>query len=248
MLYIIGIGLGDEKDITLKGLESIKKCDFVYLENYTSKLTNAKIADLERLYGKKIIPADRSLIENSNELLQKSKKNNAAFLVIGDPFGATTHVNLLLEAKKQNIEVKIIHNTSILNAIGEVGLELYKLGHVTSIPFHNKDIKTAIKVFNKNYKNDMHTLFLLDLDPINNRYMTVKEAIDYLLRNNINKNILAVGCSAIGSDEPEIKADKLENLKDYDFKKYPQCLIIPAKKLHFIEEEALKLHSSAGST
>ena len=131
-----------------------------------------------------------------------------------------------------------------LNAIGEIGLELYKYGHITSIPFNNEDIKTPIGIFNKNHKNNLHTLFLLDLDPKNNRYMTINQAINYLLKNKINENLLAIGCAAIGSDHPEIKVDKLKNLKDYNFKKYPQCLIIPAKKLHFIEEEALELSTS----
>lgn len=241
MLYLIGIGLSDEKDITLKGLEAIKRCNLIYLENYTSKLINTKIEDLEKLYGKKVILADRNLVENSNEIIEASKTKNTALLVIGDPFGATTHINLILEAKKQNIKIKIIHNTSILNAIGEVGLELYKFGHVTSIPFNNKDIKTPIEIFNKNYKNNLHTLFLLDLDPKNNKYMTIGEATNYLLKNNINKNILAVGCTAIGSEKPEIKVDKLIDLKDKNFSKYPQCLIIPSKKLHFVEEEIMEL-------
>ena len=39
MLYIIGLGLGDEKDITLRGLEAIKICDKVYIEAYTSLLS-----------------------------------------------------------------------------------------------------------------------------------------------------------------------------------------------------------------
>jgi hypothetical protein len=39
MLFIIGLGLGDCKDITVRGLEIIKKCDRVYLESYTSILT-----------------------------------------------------------------------------------------------------------------------------------------------------------------------------------------------------------------
>ena len=29
MLYIIGLGLGDVKDITVKGLELVRKCDKV---------------------------------------------------------------------------------------------------------------------------------------------------------------------------------------------------------------------------
>ena len=50
-LYMIGIGLSDEKDISLKGLEAVRKCDKIYLESYTSKL-NCSIKDLENLYGK----------------------------------------------------------------------------------------------------------------------------------------------------------------------------------------------------
>lgn len=38
MFFIIGLGLGDVKDITVKGLEIIKKCDQVFLEAYTSVL------------------------------------------------------------------------------------------------------------------------------------------------------------------------------------------------------------------
>lgn len=38
MLYLIGLGLSDETDITVKGLETVKKCSRVYLEAYTSIL------------------------------------------------------------------------------------------------------------------------------------------------------------------------------------------------------------------
>ena len=42
MLYVIGLGLSDETDITVKGLEAVKKCERVYLEAYTSILTVGK--------------------------------------------------------------------------------------------------------------------------------------------------------------------------------------------------------------
>lgn len=38
MLYLIGLGLGDENDITVKGLKAIQSCDVVYLEHYTAIL------------------------------------------------------------------------------------------------------------------------------------------------------------------------------------------------------------------
>lgn len=38
MLYLVGLGLSDEKDITVRGLEVVRKADRVYLEAYTSIL------------------------------------------------------------------------------------------------------------------------------------------------------------------------------------------------------------------
>lgn len=38
MLYLVGLGLADEKDITVRGLEVVKSASKVYLEAYTSIL------------------------------------------------------------------------------------------------------------------------------------------------------------------------------------------------------------------
>ena len=38
MLYIVGLGLADEKDISVRGLEIVKKAERVYLEAYTAIL------------------------------------------------------------------------------------------------------------------------------------------------------------------------------------------------------------------
>lgn len=45
MFYIIGLGLADEKDISVKGLEVVRKAERVYLEAYTAVL----LVDKERL-------------------------------------------------------------------------------------------------------------------------------------------------------------------------------------------------------
>jgi len=243
MLYLIGIGLNDEKDISVKGLEAVKKCEAVYLESYTSKLA-CSIEDLEKFYGKKIITADRDLVEKKAEetILKDAKEKDTALLIIGDVFGATTHVDLLLRAKKEKIETKIIHNASILTAIGVTGLELYKFGKVTSIPFENENVKSPIEVLENNQKIGLHTLFLLDLDPKNNKFLTVSDAAKYLLNNGVDENKLTIACAQLGSDEPFITVDKLKALEKLEVDKYPQCLIIPGK-LHFMEEGSLKIYS-----
>jgi diphthine methyl ester synthase len=47
MLYLVGLGLADETDITVKGLEMVKNAERVYLEAYTSIL----LVDKEKLVG-----------------------------------------------------------------------------------------------------------------------------------------------------------------------------------------------------
>ena len=42
MLYFVGLGLGDAKDITVNGLEVVRGAKRVYLEAYTSILTVGK--------------------------------------------------------------------------------------------------------------------------------------------------------------------------------------------------------------
>jgi diphthine synthase len=248
-LYMIGLGLNDEKDITLKGLEAIKKCDYLFLEDYTSKLS-VPVEKLEKLYGKSIFLATRELVEKrAEEILDKAVEKNIGFLVIGDVFSATMHVDLFLRAKEKDIEVKIIHNTSILNAVGIVGLELYKFGKTTSMPFFEKSFvpETPYDVIKENRKTGLHTLLLLDIKKDLNKYMTVNDAINQLLEieekrkeNIFSKETLIVGCARIGSETPIIKYGKASDLLRYDFGEPLHCIIIPGK-LHFMEDDMLKL-------
>src|SRR3989338_7721878 len=240
-LYFIGLGLGDEKDITLKGLEAIEKADKVYLENYTSRLSGATREGLEKFYKKKIILADREMVESKADetILKDAKHHNVAFLAIGDPFSATTHVSLKLRADELKIKTIVIANSSIINSVGITGLDLYKFGRITTIPFQNENITSPYEVVQNNLENNMHTLVLLDLDPSNEKFMTVSQAISYLLRVGMSKNQLCIGCAGIGSDDPQIKAAKAIDLEKKKFTKYPQCIIV-VSKLHFMEEEALK--------
>ncbi|CAH1782847.1 unnamed protein product, partial [Owenia fusiformis] len=135
MFYLIGLGLGDVKDITVKGLEIVRGCSRVYLEAYTSILTVGKEA-LEEFYGRTIILADRDLVEQgSDEILEDADNTDVAFLVVGDPFGATTHSDLVLRSVEKGIGYRVIHNASIMNAVGCCGLQLYNFGETVSIVF-----------------------------------------------------------------------------------------------------------------
>ena len=247
-LHMIGIGLSDENDITLKGLEKIKNSKEIYLEYYTSML-NVDIEKLEKLYNKKIIKANRELVENNADLiLEKAKDEDIAFLVVGDVFGATTHSDIFIRAKEKGVECTITHNASIINAISETGLELYKFGKTTSVPYPEKSFKptAAYEVIKQNNKMGLHTLVLLDIKKDQDRYMTINECIDILLdienekKSKIfTKTTFCVGCARIGSDNSMIKSGNADEVKKIDFGKPLHCMIVPGN-MHFMEEEMLK--------
>lgn len=246
VLFMIGLGLDSEKDITIKGLEAVKKSKHVFLESYTSRL-NAHTSKLEELFEKKIILADRELVEKrSDEILKNAKKEDVSFLVIGDVFSATTHSDMFLRAREKKIEVKVIHNASVMTAIGQAGLELYKYGKTTSMPYFEPGFRpeTPYQVIKENLSLGLHTLILLDIKP--DKHMTIYEALKQLLEIEelrkeriISKNLKAIGCARLGSDEFCIKYGTVNELMKFDFGKPLHCVIIPGK-MHFMEEEMLK--------
>lgn len=249
-LHFIGLGLGDYRDITVKGLETVRKCEEIYLEDYTSKL-DSTINQMEKMYGKSIIPASRKLVEQHPEetILKEAKDKDIAFLVVGDPFGATTHSDLFLRAKNMGVKCNIIHNASIMNAIGVTGLELYKFGKTTSIPFPQKSFfpETAYDVIKNNQKQGLHTLCLLDIKSRENRFMSVNQGIEVLLdiekkrkEKIFTSKTNCLGCARIGSQDFKIMFGTTKELLNAQFGKPLHCLIVPGK-LHFIEEDMLEM-------
>lgn len=100
VLYVVGLGLGDEDDITLRGLKAVQRCDQVFLEAYTSVLAAGK-ERLEAAYGKPITVADRTMVESEAERIYlPAKDKDVAFLVVGDPLCATTHTDIILRARE----------------------------------------------------------------------------------------------------------------------------------------------------
>ncbi|KAH8920635.1 Diphthine synthase [Atractiella rhizophila] len=169
VLYIVGLGLATEKDVTLRGEEAIRRSKRVYLESYTSVLGVGK-ERLESFYSKQMIVADREMVESDegcDSILSGADVDDVSFLVVGDPFGATTHADILLRARKHEprIRVEIIHNASIMNAIGAAGLPLYDYGPTVSIPFFTDTWRPSswIEKVEQNLQRGCHTLCLLDI-------------------------------------------------------------------------------------
>ena len=119
-IVFIGLGLNDEKGISINGLEETKTADYVFIELYTSLMPDFNLQRFEALCSKKIQVVSRRELEEENGkiILEAAKKGKAVLLVPGDPFIATTHITLRIEAKKHSIKTSIVHGASIISATG----------------------------------------------------------------------------------------------------------------------------------
>ena len=241
MLFLVSLGISGCDDISLKGLNILKKADVIYFEHYTD-IINCSRKELEQLVGRHIKEVNRSFIEeNSRNIVGQSQDSNVAILVGGDALAATTHSELVLEAKKANIKCKIIHSSSIMTAIAETGLQLYKFGYSVSIPKYTENYKPD-SFYDRilvNMKNNMHTLILLDIG------MKLNQALDILLsiEKKYNKGIFRgkiVVCVALGSNNQQIIYGYLEDIKKRNIDSIPVSIIVPSE-LHFKEKEMLEM-------
>ncbi|MBM3228385.1 diphthine synthase [Candidatus Pacearchaeota archaeon] len=233
MLYLIGLGL-DLNGISQFGLETIKKCKRIYLEFYTVEFPYSK-KSLEKIVGKGIFLANREFVE-SLEIVSEAKTRDVALLVYGSPLMATTHTAILEEAKKLGVDIEIIHNASVFDAIAETGLHLYGFGKIASIPKWDKNFTPTsfINIIKDNQKIDAHSLILVDIG------LEFKETINQLLKawgKDKNSEKIFV-CSRLGCKDKRIFYDKIENLIKKTIKP-PFCLVIPGK-LNFSEKEFIE--------
>lgn len=265
-LHLIGLGLWNQKDISVRGLEIVRSCDVIYLEGYTSLLA-CSFSDLEEFYGKKIILADRAQSEqNMDEMIVAARDKEIAFLVIGDPVSATTHMEIVRSCMEQKIAFSIIHNASIFSAIGITGLQPYKFGKTTSIPFLERvpNLETPYHIIKANKSIGAHTLCLLDImvDNVsqetggkvvgtqeNTKFMTVSQGLAVLedIESRLKEEIITadtfvVGVARLGHNDFVVKAGSLSVVKEFGFGKPLHSLVIPGD-LHFSEEETLQLWS-----
>jgi len=238
MLYIIGLGLNVD-GISKYALDVVKRCKQVYLENYTVDFPYTE-GELQAVIGKKIIPADRALVEGLS-LIDKAKKLDIALLVYGSPLTATTHITLIDEAKKSGLRYKIIYNASVFDAIAETGLQLYKFGKIASMPAWNKkksyEPDSFMDIVKDNQKIDAHSLILADID------LNFPDALEQLKTAAENHKIKLPNklliCQALGTKHRKIMYKPIKEMEEYSGVKKPYCIIIPSK-LHFAEKDFLK--------
>lgn len=256
MLTLIGLGLFDERDLTLRGVDEAKNADKVCIELYTSSW-HGILKNLEELIGKEIeVLSRKDLEENSKRILEFAKNQNVVIFVQGNPLIATTHASLILDAKKIGIETKVIHNASIVSAIGETGLHLYRFGPTVTIPFFEKTggklPESVYEVIKENKARGLHTLCLLDVIAEKNKFMSHAEGIKTLLslEKSFNEGVFTEDTKVVifaraGSDKSLIVYGKAVEVVDKDLGDPPMVLVIPGR-LHFTEEEYLENFKTYG--
>ena len=249
MFYLVGLGLFDEKDISIKGLECLRNVDKIYAEFFTSRLFGSSFEKIEELIGKEIEVLVRNEVEEEHKFIEEAKELNVALITGGDPLIATTHSDFIVQCSKKGIDYEVIHGSSILSSAPAIsGLQGYKFGKVTTIPFpdHNFYPKSPYIAIEENLKSNLHTLVLLDIQAHNDRYMTINQGLEYLMeiKENldydglITEDTLAVGIARVGSKDVVVKAGKIAELIDFDFGGPLHCIAIPAS-LHVVEAEYL---------
>lgn len=243
MLTFISAGISF--DLTLNGVEELKKCDEIYAEIYTSPIPKEKVKELEKLCKKKIELIEREKVEG-NFLVDRAKEKKVGLIVVGEALIATTHISLLIECKKTNIETRVIHNSSIFTAaIGKSGLQAYRFGKSATLPYWRKNYEptSPLEAVEENLKRNLHTILFIDLDPELGP-MDAKKGIEMIeqIEKRIGRKIIEklVVLSRVGYPDEKISYGTLEELKKKNLGKQLFVFIVPAK-LHEMEEEYLKL-------
>ncbi|PGH11018.1 diphthine synthase [Polytolypa hystricis UAMH7299] len=264
MLHLVGLGLADETDITVKGLEIVKKAERVYLEAYTSILLVEK-EKLEAFYGRPVIVADRELVETgSDDILKDAETVDVAFLVVGDPFGATTHTDLVLRARELGIKTNTVPNASIMSGIGCTGLQLYNFGQTVSMVFFTETWKPSsfYDRVKENAQFGLHTLVLLDIkvkeQSLENmargrkiyeppRYMTVAQCAQQMLETEEERKeevyrpvSLAIGAARVGALDQKLVVGTLEELSKVDMGRPLHSLVLLGKRAHDLERDYIR--------
>jgi len=233
MLYLISMGLRDEKDLPVRAMETAKKCDILYAEFYTN-CTASSAGKLSKLVGKPVKELDRKGMEDDvGRLIKEASASDVGIFVPGDALSATTHIMLIKEAKEAGVKTKVVHGSSIFTAIAETGLQLYKFGRTVTLTSPAQ--KSTLDSIKANMDAGLHTLVLLDID------MDAMTGLK-LLEETIKDRKVAVACQ-LGSSNSLIRygtASQLLNKNQAELKgKIPAVIAIPCK-LHFSEEEFLE--------
>jgi len=238
MLYLIGLGL-NLKGISKEGLEMVGRCKKLYLDEYTVDFPY-HVNELVESLGKSIELADRALVEDLS-IVDEAKKKDVAILVYGSPLTATTHITLVQEAIASGVKYKIIHGASIIDAVADTGLQLYKFGKTASMPAWKESFTPTsfMELVKENQSINAHSLILIDIGLDFQDALTQLE--DSAKKEKVKLDKLVV-CQRLGTKNSKFFYKGIPELKEFTGVRKPYSIIIPGK-LHFVEKNMLEVFS-----
>lgn len=212
-----------------------------------------------------MIVADRETVEGgSDDILEGAQEKDVAFLVVGDPFGATTHTDLVLRARELSIPVQTIPNASILSAIGATGLQLYNFGQTVSMVFFTDSWRPSsfYDRIKENVSIGLHTLVLVDIKVKEQsyedmargrkvyqppRYMTVAQCAAQMLEIEEERkeqvyapDSLAIGAARVGSKDQKMACGTLQELSQADLGPPLHSVVLLGKRAHDLEKDYIR--------
>ena len=248
MLWFIGLGISGISELSASTLNVIKNAEIVYLESFTSPISETEKKQLEEISDGEFKTAKRWVVEDGNEILENAKNKETVLISYGDPYIATTHLELKTRAMRDDVKTKTIHSSSIVSSlIGEVGLHYYKVGKVLTIMNDPKSMISPYNTIFDNLLNKTHSLILLEYNEDKSFFLNPKDALSLLLdvektqnRNVISEETFVIVASRIGKSDQKIISGKIANLIKKEFGEAPHSIIIPGR-LHFTESDAVKV-------
>jgi diphthine synthase len=243
MLTFVGLGLYDERSVTVAGRDATRAADRVVAEFYTSKLAGATVADLEAYHDIDIEVRDRAGVEQSpDDVLDDAADRDVVFLTAGDTMISTTHVDLRLRAHERGIDTRVVHGTTAQTAASSLtGLQNYRFGKATTLPFERSTAgegvpASVVETIEENRERGLHTLVFLDIDAANDDYMRGDHAAGLLA--DAWTDTLGVVIARAGSPDPVVRADRLSTLAGESFGDPLHLLVVPGD-CHHVERDAL---------
>jgi diphthine synthase len=258
MLTFVGLGLYDERSITVEGQDALRAADRAFAEFYTSRLVGTTVDALEAYHDVDIEVRDRLGVERNPEpVLDAAESEDVVFLTAGDAMISTTHVDLRLRAVDRGIDTRIVHGVTAQSAAsGLTGLQNYRFGKAVTLPFpraHGGDDvpQSVVESIEGNQERGLHTLVYLDIkvDDVRGRdgdeqFMTADVAAGLLA--SVWPDALAVAVAQAGSPDPVVAADRLAALAEREFGDPLHLLVVPGD-VHHVEDDALRTLAGAPS-
>jgi diphthine synthase len=256
MLTFVGLGLYDERSITIEGRDALRGADRAFAEFYTSRLVGTSVEALGAYHDVDIEVRDRAGVERDPApILDAAANDDVAFLTAGDAMISTTHVDLRLRAIDRGIDTRIVHGVTAQSAAsGLTGLQNYRFGKAVTLPFPRAhggaDVpESVVTSVEANRERGLHTLVYLDIKVDDARgadddeqFMTADVAAGLLAE--VWPDDLGVVVARAGSPDPIVTADRLAALAERDFGSPLHLLVLPGD-VHHVEADALETLADA---